>query len=61
MPLTLYALDMFVSQELSKLTACSPQSLDAEFPDRIHWLNQFVLERIFHTTFRMSVLRWRLS
>lgn len=47
MPLTHYALDTFVSQEMSKLTACTPQSLATEFPEHNHWLNQFVLRRIF--------------
>ena len=46
MPLTHSAVDTFVSQEISKLTACAPESLEAEFPDRNHWLNQFVLRRI---------------
>jgi hypothetical protein len=48
MPLTHYALDTFVSQEMSKLTACAPQSLATEFPERSHWINQFVLRRILH-------------
>ena len=48
MPLSHYALDTFVSQEMSKLTACAPQSLASEYPEYIHWLNQFVLRRIFH-------------
>ena len=52
MPLTHYALDTFVSQEMSKLTACAPQSLVAEFPEHSHWLNQFVLRRIFHNHVR---------
>jgi len=52
MPLTHYALDTFVSQEMSKLTACAPQSLAAEFPEHSHWLNQFVLRRIFHNHVR---------
>ena len=47
MPLTHYALDTFVSQEISKLTACTPQSLEVDFPGRGHWVNQFVLRRIF--------------
>lgn len=46
--LTDYALDAFVSQEMSKLTACAPESLASEYPEHIHWLNQFVLRRIFH-------------
>ena len=41
-----YALDKFVSQELSKLTSCTPLSLASEFPERSNWLNQFVLRRI---------------
>ena len=48
MPLSHYALDTFVSQDMSKLTACAPRSLATEFPERNHWLSQFVLRRIFH-------------
>jgi hypothetical protein len=48
MPLSSYALEMFGSQEISKLTACSPTSIATEFPERSTWLNQFVLRRIFH-------------
>lgn len=48
MPLSHYALDTFVAQEMSKLTACAPQSLATDFPERNHWFNQFVLRRIFH-------------
>ena len=48
MPLSHYALDAFVAQELSKLTSCAPQSLATDFPERRDWLNQFVLRRIFH-------------
>jgi hypothetical protein len=47
MPLSHYALDAFVSQELSKLTSCAPKSVASEFPEGSHWLNQFVLRRIF--------------
>ena len=46
MPLSNYALDAFVAQDLSKLTACAPQTLTGAFPDRAHWFNQFVLRRI---------------
>lgn len=48
MSLTHYSLDTFVAQEMSKLTDCAPESLVAEFPSHIHWLNQFILRRIFH-------------
>jgi hypothetical protein len=47
MSLTHDALDTFVSQDLSKLTSCAPQSLESEFPERGDWLNQFVLRRFF--------------
>lgn len=47
MPLSHYALDAFVSQELSKLTSCTPESLASEFPKRGFWLNQFALNQIF--------------
>ncbi len=47
MPLSHAALDMFVSQELSKLTACRPRGLSSDFPDRQTWLEQFILRRIF--------------
>lgn len=48
MPVTHYTLDTFVSQEISKLTSCEPQSLAVEFPEHNRWLNQFILRRIFH-------------
>lgn len=48
MPLSHYALDTFVSQELSKLSSCAPPSLEAQFPERSSWLDRFVLNRIFH-------------
>ncbi len=48
MPATHYTLDAFVSQELSRLTACAPQSLATEFPLRSQWLDRFVLQRIIN-------------
>lgn len=48
MSITNYALDTFVSQEMSKLTACAPRSLAPEFSEYRHWLDQFVLRRMFH-------------
>jgi hypothetical protein len=47
MPLSNYTLDTFVAQDISKLTACSPQSLASQFPEREHWLSQFILRRVF--------------
>lgn len=43
-----FALDSFVSQDLSKLTSVSMQSLANEFPDADHWFAQFVVRRILH-------------
>ena len=48
MPLSHYALDTFVAQELSQLTSCNPASLAEEFPDREEWLTEFILRRIFN-------------
>lgn len=48
MPLTSAGLDTFVSQGLSALTNCSVQSLDADFPKRATWINDFVMRRKFH-------------
>jgi hypothetical protein len=47
MPLTLYALDNFVAQDLSQLTECRPTPIEPDFPDYKTWLNSFVLTRIF--------------
>jgi len=58
MSLSHYALDTFVSQEISKLTACAPKSLAAEFPNTSDWLNQFVLRRIFHNHIREERAAW---
>lgn len=49
MPLTNYVLDTFVAQDMSKLTACAPQSLAAEFLEHGHWLSSFVMRRILHS------------
>jgi hypothetical protein len=48
MPISNYALDTFVSQHISGLTACAPRDFADEFPGRSSWLNQFILRRIFH-------------
>ncbi len=47
MPLSNFALDTFVSQELSLLGACSAKPLRDEFADGAHWLQQFVLNSVF--------------
>jgi hypothetical protein len=43
MPLSFYALDNFVSQELSQLTECRATGVADEFPDYESWLNNLVL------------------
>ena len=47
MPLSRYALDTFVSQELSQLTECRALPVVSEFPDCSSWLSSFVLNWIF--------------
>jgi hypothetical protein len=48
MPLSNYALDTFVAQKLSELTAPSATSVAQEFPGLDTWLTTFVLKTIFH-------------
>ena len=43
MPLSLYALDNFVAQDLSELTECRLVSVAGDFPDHASWLSTFVL------------------
>jgi hypothetical protein len=47
MPFSNAGLDMFVSQDLSKLTACHPLPLSIELPDRSEWFSKFILNRAF--------------
>jgi hypothetical protein len=46
MPLSMYALDTFVAQDLSQLTECRAASVAQEFPDCSSWLSSFVLNWI---------------
>ncbi|WP_417380624.1 hypothetical protein [Gimesia sp.] len=46
MPLSMYALDNFVAQDLSQLTECRASPVAQEFPDCASWLSSFVLNRI---------------
>lgn len=57
-----FTLDEFVSQELSQLTACAPESLINELPDREYWFKQYVLRRIFHNhvSGEKAALAWAL-
>ena len=43
MPLSLYALDNFVAQDLSELTECRMVSVAHDFPEHASWLSTFVL------------------
>lgn len=47
MGISIYALDRFVAQDMSKLTKLSIKSLAEEFPNADKWFAQFVLRRIF--------------
>src|SRR2546428_190967 len=47
MPLSMYALDTFVAQDLSQLTECRPAPIAPEFPDYSSWLSSFALNWIF--------------
>jgi tetratricopeptide (TPR) repeat protein len=51
MPLSLYALDQFVSQELSQITECHMAGVADMFPEYRSWLTNFVL----NTTLRLSL------
>lgn len=46
MPLSMYALDNFVAQDLSLLTQCRAAPVAPEFPDCSSWLSSFVLNWI---------------
>ncbi len=46
MPLSMYALDNFVAQDLSQLTECRAALVAQEFPDCSSWLSSFVLNWI---------------
>jgi hypothetical protein len=47
MPLSMYALDNFVAQDLSQLTECQALTVAPEFPEYTSWLSSFVLNWIF--------------
>lgn len=51
MPLSNYALDTYVAQEMSALTECTVGPLGPEFPDADQWLGQFTLTRLFKIDF----------
>jgi hypothetical protein len=48
MPLSNYAFDTFVSQDLSKLTECRAATIAPDFPDHTSWLSSFVLNWILN-------------
>jgi hypothetical protein len=47
MPLSMYARDAFVAQDLSLLTECRAMAVAQEFPDCSSWLGSFVLNWMF--------------
>lgn len=48
MPLTNYALDKFVSKNLSQLNECNCKYLKQDFPKCEEWLSGFIGDQIFH-------------
>lgn len=49
MPLSLYALDRFVSQDLAQLSECCMRGVADEFPEREYWLTNFVLNAMLRS------------
>jgi hypothetical protein len=47
MPLSNYALDNFVSQDITKLTECNAVDLTQKFDQAGFWIENFVLNSIF--------------
>ncbi|HEX9333136.1 MAG TPA: hypothetical protein VF896_14685 [Anaerolineales bacterium] len=47
MPLTSYALDNFISQQLSQLTESNAPEVSSRFPERKNWVSDFSLNSIF--------------
>jgi hypothetical protein len=47
MPLTNYALDKFVSQQLSQLTECNAPDISGHYSQAKYWVSNFVLNSIF--------------
>jgi|ERR1051326_695679 hypothetical protein len=47
MPLTNYALDKFVSQQLSQLTECNAPNVTERYSQAKYWVSNFVLNSIF--------------
>ncbi len=47
MPFSNYALDTFVSQDLSALKECRAMPIGEQFPDHTSWLSSFVLNWMF--------------
>jgi hypothetical protein len=62
MGITNYALDMFVAQDMSKLTQLSIKSLAEEFPNADNWFARFFLRKIFqaHMTDEKAVLAFAI-
>ncbi|HSE16952.1 MAG TPA: hypothetical protein VLB46_07850 [Pyrinomonadaceae bacterium] len=47
MPFSDYAIDNFISPDLSKLTECNAVEIATRFPQSAHWLANFILNSIF--------------
>jgi hypothetical protein len=51
MPLSNYALDTYVAQEMSALTECSALPLGPDFPAADQWFSHFTMTRLFKIDF----------
>jgi len=55
MPLTNYALDTYVSQNLSYLKVCEAPDLSNEFDQAEHWVNNFILNSMLSVQVKPEV------
>lgn len=47
MPFSDYAIDNFISPNLSKLTECNAVEIASRFPESSHWLANLILNAMF--------------
>jgi hypothetical protein len=56
-----YALDHFVSQDLSKLTVCNAPEVSTRFPQSSHWIGNFRLNSMFGRPVGMDARKFCLA
>jgi hypothetical protein len=54
MPFTNEALDKYVAQGMSQLTACDAPDLSTSFKERQHWIHNFILNSMFRASVKPS-------